>query len=47
MKWLTINDPRGSVREDVARIKSHPLVPEGIPVHGYIYDVTTGRLEQV
>lgn len=47
VKWLTIADQESSVREDVARIKSHPLVPDGIPVYGYIYDVTTGRLVEV
>lgn len=33
--------------EDVTRIKAHPLVPTGIPVYGYIYDVTSGRLIEV
>jgi len=45
--WLTISDQAQSVTEDVARIKAHPLVPKGIPVYGYIYDVTTGRLVEV
>ncbi|GAB11570.1 hypothetical protein GOARA_078_00190 [Gordonia araii NBRC 100433] len=45
--WLTIADQAVSVTEDVRRIKSHPLVPAGIPVHGYIYDVKTGRLVEV
>jgi carbonic anhydrase len=45
--WLTISDQAQSVTEDVARIKAHPLVPKGIPVYGYIYDVTTGRLIEV
>ncbi len=45
--WLTIADQAASVTEDVARIKAHPLVPAGIPVYGYIYDVTTGRLVEV
>ena len=45
--WLTIADLAESVRTDVARIKSHPLVPESIPVHGYIYDAKTGRLVEV
>lgn len=45
--WLTISDQAESVTEDVARIKSHPLVPGRIAVHGYIYDVTTGRLVEV
>jgi carbonic anhydrase len=45
--WLTIEDQAQSVTEDVARIKAHPLVPAGIPVYGYIYDVKTGRLIEV
>jgi carbonic anhydrase len=45
--WLTITDNAQSVAEDVARIRSHPLVPGRIPIYGYLYDVTTGRLVEV
>jgi len=45
--WLTINDNAQSVTEDVTRIRNHPLVPGRITIHGYIYDVTTGRLGEV
>jgi carbonic anhydrase len=45
--WLTISDREQSVVEDVARIRAHPLVPPGIPVYGYVYDVKTGRLVEV
>ena len=45
--WLTITDNAQSVVEDVARIRSHPLVPGRIPIYGYIYDVATGRLVEV
>jgi carbonic anhydrase len=45
--WLTIADNEASVVEDVTRIRNHPLVPAGIPIHGFIYDVTTGRLVEV
>lgn len=45
--WLTIADQAVSVLEDVERIKAHPLVPRDIPVYGFIYDVTTGRLVEV
>ncbi len=45
--WLTISDSAGSVVDDVARIRNHPLVPGSIPVYGYIYDVTSGRLVEV
>ena len=45
--WLTISDNARSVVEDVTRIRQHPLVPSRIPIYGYIYDVTTGRLVEV
>ena len=47
IEWLTFSDEAGSVRADVARIRTHPLVPQTIPIHGYIYDVKTGKLEKV
>ncbi len=45
--WLTITDNAQSVVDDVTRIRTHPLVPAGIPIYGYIYDVATGRLNEV
>jgi carbonic anhydrase len=45
--WLTIADRDRSVVEDVARIRAHPLVPAGIPIYGYVYDVRSGRLGEV
>ena len=34
--WLTFNDNEKSVVEDVLKLKSHPLVPNSIPIYGYI-----------
>jgi len=31
----------------VVRIRNHPLVPGRIPIYGFIYDVSTGRLVEV
>src|SRR5438045_9117170 len=45
--WLTIKDAKQAVVDDVTRIRRHPLVPKTIPIYGYIYDVTTGRLVEV
>lgn len=45
--WLTFRDLAQSVREDVARIRSHPLTPDSVPVWGFIYDVKTGQLHPV
>ena len=46
--WLTISDNAAqSVVDDVTRVRNHPLVPASIPVYGFIYDVTSGRLVEV
>lgn len=45
--WLTIRDQTESVLADVKRVRSHPLVPKSIPIYGYVYDVKTGRLNEV
>ena len=45
--FLTIKDQRQSFLDDVDRIRNHPLVPKSIPVHGYLYDVTSGKLIEV
>ena len=45
--WLTISDRDKAVIEDVQRIRRHPLVPSNIPIHGYIYEVETGKLLEV
>jgi carbonic anhydrase len=42
-----IKDPAVSVIADVARIRAHPLVPAGVPIYGYIFDVKSGRLIEV
>lgn len=47
ISWLTIRNQAESVREDIRRIKTHPLVPKSIPVYGYIYEVESGRLIEV
>jgi carbonic anhydrase len=45
--WLTIADQAESVTADVKRIRAHPLVPKGVLIYGYIYDVKSGRLIEV
>jgi len=47
MEWLAFSDNEQSVVDDVTRIREHPLVPADIPIHGYIYDCGTGRLNEV
>ena len=45
--WLTIREQKGSVVEDVRRIRTHALVPNRIPIYGFVYDVATGKLNEV
>lgn len=45
--WLAIDNREKGVLADVCRLRSHPLVPRDLPIHGYVYDVKTGRLEAV
>jgi carbonic anhydrase len=45
--WLSFKDPIEAVVSDVRRIRAHPLVAADIPMYGYIYDVRSGRLEEV
>ncbi len=47
VKWHTFSDNEDSVTQDVKRIREHPLVAPHIPIHGYIYDVRSGRLVEV
>jgi len=43
--WLTIEHGLfKSVREDVEKIRNHPLIPSNIPIYGLIFNVMTGEL---
>jgi carbonic anhydrase len=40
-------DVEANVRQQVSRIRDHPWIPEQIPVRGFVYDVRTGKLNEV
>ncbi|MBR6212797.1 MAG: carbonic anhydrase, partial [Bacteroidales bacterium] len=47
-EWLEgFHDPEASVRNTVAGIKGHPLMPAGIVVRGFIMDSATGELTEI
>lgn len=46
-RFHAFSDLAEDVRQQIQKIKSHPWLPAGIPVRGFIYDVKTGRLEEV
>ncbi len=47
INWLTISDQQKSVAADVRRIREHPLVSPTVSIHGFVFDVKTGRLVEV
>lgn len=40
-------DLEQNVRRQVEKVRSHPGLPGGFPVRGFVYDVATGRLREV
>jgi carbonic anhydrase len=45
--FLPFSDVAQSVRDDLETLRSSPLLPKEIPVRGFIYDVSNGRLTEV
>lgn len=45
--FLPFSDVAQSVRDDLETLRSSPLLPKEIPVRGFVYDVTNGRLTEV
>jgi carbonic anhydrase len=41
-----VDDQVRALAEDVAKVRSHPLVPATVRIGGFIYDVDTGRIDQ-
>ena len=42
-----VEDQRAALRDDVAKVRSHPLIPDTTKVGGFLYDVDTGLLDQL
>lgn len=42
-----VADQEAALREDVAKVRSHPLIPDTVPVGGFLYDVDTGLLHHL
>ncbi len=42
-----IDDQVEALTQDVAKVRSHPLIPDTVPVGGFLYDVDTGLIEPI
>ena len=47
LEFRTVSNQRVALAEDLARIRSYPLLQKGVSVAGAIYNVSTGQLEPV
>ncbi len=46
-RFHVVEDQQMALHEDVARVRSHPLIPADVEVGGFLFDVDTGLLNQV
>jgi carbonic anhydrase len=46
-QFYAFDDLEENVRRQVERVRAHPWIPKNIPVRGFVYDVKTGKLEEV
>jgi carbonic anhydrase len=44
---LLLEDRRQILAADLTRLRAHPLLPHGVSIHGYFYDLTSGLLSEV
>jgi carbonic anhydrase len=42
-----VEDQIGSLKRDVHKVTSHPLIPATVKVGGFVYDVDSGLLDQI
>ena len=46
-RFGVVDDQQRALAEDVQKVRSHPLIPDSVKVGGFLYDVDTGRLDQL
>jgi carbonic anhydrase len=42
-----IADQEAALRDDVRRVRAHPLIPDSVAVGGFLYDVDSGLLKPI
>lgn len=46
-RFHVVSDQVADLRHDVAKVRTHPLIPDSIAVGGFVYDVDSGLLDQI
>jgi carbonic anhydrase len=47
LDFLPFSDLEKAVRDDVAFLKGNKLIPDEVPVSGWVYEVETGKTRRV
>jgi carbonic anhydrase len=46
-RFHSFADLEADVRDQIAKLRSHPWVPKSVAVRGFVFDVRTGKLKEV
>jgi carbonic anhydrase len=46
-RFYSFTDAEANTKEQIQKARSHPWIAPEVPVRGFVYDVTTGRLSEV
>jgi carbonic anhydrase len=46
-RFYSFTDAEANTKEQIQKARSHPWISPDVPVRGFVYDVTTGRLSEV
>jgi carbonic anhydrase len=47
VKFYAFHDVEKNVREQLAKLRAHSWVREELTIRGFVFDVKTGRLQEV
>ena len=46
-RFYSFTDAEANTKEQIQKARSHPWISPDVPVRGFVYDVSTGRLSEV
>jgi carbonic anhydrase len=46
-RFYSFTDTEANTREQIQKARSHPWISPDVPVRGFVFDVSTGRLSEV
>ena len=46
-RFYSFTDVEENTKEQLQKARSHPWIPQDVPVRGFVFDVSTGRLSEV